>query len=135
MANRLIDIEGIGPANAGKLAAAGLKTTDNLLQAADTPAKRKKLAESTGIAEKLILEWTNLADLFRIRGVGSEFSDLLEEAGVDTVVELAKRVPENLQAKMVAVNEAKKLVRRVPTLKEVTAWVAEAKTLPRVIQY
>jgi predicted flap endonuclease-1-like 5' DNA nuclease len=135
MADRLIDIEGVGPAYAEKLAAAGLKTTDDLLKGADTPAKRKKLAESTGIGDKVILKWVNMADLFRIKGVGSEFSQLLEAAGVDTVVELSKRVPENLQAKMAEVNEAKKLVRRVPTLKEVTTWVAEAKVLPRAIQY
>jgi predicted flap endonuclease-1-like 5' DNA nuclease len=83
----------------------------------------------------LILEWVNLADLLRIKGLGEEFSDLLEEAGVDTVPELAQRNPENLHQKMVEVNEAKNLVRRVPGLAQVTDWVAQAKELPRVITY
>jgi len=135
MKQKLTKVEGIGAAYAGKLEAAGLRTTDDLLAAADTPAKRAQLAETTGISGKLILEWANLADLFRIKGVGEEFSDLLEEAGVDTVVELSRRVPENLCAKMAEINEAKKLVRRLPTLKEVQSWVGQAKELPRVLQY
>jgi predicted flap endonuclease-1-like 5' DNA nuclease len=81
------------------------------------------------------LEWVNLADLFRIKGIGEEFSDLLEEAGVDTVPELAQRNPENLHSKLVEVNEAKKLVRRVPGLSQVQDWVAQAKELPRVVTY
>jgi predicted flap endonuclease-1-like 5' DNA nuclease len=93
------------------------------------------MAEATGISDKLILEWTNLADLFRIKGVGEEYADLLEEAGVDTVVELATRKPENLVAKMAEVNESKKLVRRLPVLSQVEDWVAQAKQLPRVIEY
>ena len=135
MRSKLIEIEGIGEVYAGKLAEHGLKTTDDLLAAADTPAKRKKLAETLGINEKLILKWANKADLFRIKGIASEFSDLLEEAGVDTVLELSKRVPEHLHAKMAEVNAAKKLVRRLPTLREVQSWVEQAKTLPRILQY
>jgi predicted flap endonuclease-1-like 5' DNA nuclease len=135
MKQRLIRIEGIGEVYTGKLEAAGLRTTDDLLAAADTPAKRAKLAEATGISGKLILEWANRADLFRIKGVAEEFSDLLEQAGVDTVVELSKRVPEKLCARMAEVNETKKLVRRLPTLTEVQSWVAQAKELPRVLQY
>ena len=132
---KIEDIEGIGPTYAKKLVEAGVKTTDDLLVAGATPKGRETLAKKTGIAEKLILEWVNLSDLFRIKGVGSEYSDLLEEAGVDTVAELAKRVPENLHAKILEVNEQKKLVRRPPTLDAVKQWVTEAKTLPRKVEY
>jgi predicted flap endonuclease-1-like 5' DNA nuclease len=128
-------IEGIGEVYAGKLEELGIRTLEALLEQADTPQKRKVLAERTGISEKLILEWANLADLFRIKGVGEEYSDLLEEAGVDTVVELAQRNPEHLHAKLAEVNAAKKLVRRLPSLREVTSWVEQAKSLPRVLQY
>lgn len=132
---KIQEIEGIGPSYAEKLESAGLKNSDNLLDAGKTPKGRKELAEKTGISPKLILEWINLCDLIRIKGVGEEYSDLLEEAGVDTVVELSNRNAENLQKKMQEVNEAKNLVRKTPTLDQVTAWVAEAKTLPRVIEY
>lgn len=128
-------IEGIGEVYAGKLEELGIRTLEALLEQADTPQKRKALAERTGISEKLILEWANLADLFRIKGVGEEYSDLLEEAGVDTVVELAQRNPEHLHAKLVEVNAQKKLVRRLPSLREVTSWVEQAKSLPRVLHY
>ena len=135
MGTKIIDIEGIGPIYAKKLNNAGIMTTDELLKAGTTPKERKTLAEKTGISETLILEWVNLADLFRIKGVGEEYSDLLEEAGVDTVVELAKRVPENLHAKMLEVNAKKSLVRRPPALNDVKRWVEEAKTLDRKIEY
>ncbi|MGE0056478.1 MAG: DUF4332 domain-containing protein [Dehalococcoidia bacterium] len=135
MAYKLIDIEGIGEDRAAKLAEAGLTTTDQLLEVAGGATGRKKLADSTGISEKLILEWVNRADLMRINGVGSEFSDLLEAAGVDTVKELATRVPANLQAKMSEVNEAKKLTRRTPNLPEVEKWVAEAKTMEAMVTH
>lgn len=128
-------IEGIGEVYAGKLEELGIRTLEALLEHADTPQKRKDLAERTGISEKLILEWANLADLFRIKGVGEEYSDLLEEAGVDTVVELAQRNPEHLHAKLAEVNAQKKLVRRLPSLREVTSWVEQAKSLPRVLHY
>jgi predicted flap endonuclease-1-like 5' DNA nuclease len=134
MAN-LIEIEGIGPAYAEKLEAAGLKTTEALLEAGAAKKGREDLAASTGISEALILRWVNRADLFRIKGIGEECSDLLEAAGIDTVLELAQRNPDNLQPKLVGVNEEKKLVRRVPTLSEVSGWVEQAKTLPRVISY
>ncbi len=133
--SKIIDIEGIGPVSAAKLNAINIYTTSDLLDAGATPLGRKELAEKTGIAGTLILEWVNLADLFRIKGVGEEYSDLLEEAGVDTVVELAKRVPENLHAKMLEVNAKKKLVRRPPTLNDVTRWIEEAKTLQRKLEY
>jgi predicted flap endonuclease-1-like 5' DNA nuclease len=133
--SKIIDIEGIGPVYAEKLNSINIYTTSDLLEAGATPLGRKELGEKTGISGKLILEWVNIADLFRIKGVGEEYSDLLEEAGVDTVVELAKRVPENLHAKMLEVNEKKKLVRRPPTLNEVKQWIEEAKKLPRKIEY
>jgi predicted flap endonuclease-1-like 5' DNA nuclease len=134
MAN-LIDIEGIGPAYAEKLAAQGLKTTDDLLKAAAAPKGRQDLEAATGISGSLILGWVNRADLFRIKGIGTQYSDLLEAAGVDTVVELGKRRADNLAAKMVEVNEAKKLVRQAPSESQVAGWIEEAKTLPRVVTY
>ena len=127
MADKLIDIEGIGAVHAKTLAAAGLNSTDDLLEAAGSASGREKLASSTGLNATQILEWVNRADLMRVNGVGSEFSDLLEASGVDTVRELAIRVPANLQAKMNEINEAKKLTRRTPNLAEVEKWVAEAK--------
>ena len=129
------EIEGIGPAYAEKLSAAGLTTTEALLEAGATPKGRADLAAKTGISDKLILRWVNMSDLFRLKGVGEQFSDLLEAAGVDTVAELAQRKAENLQAKMVEANAEKNLVRRVPTLAEVTSWVDQAKGLPRMVNY
>ena len=132
---KIVDIEGIGPTYAKKLIDAGVKTTDDLLEVAGTKDGRKDLAEKTGISENNILEWVNLSDLFRIKGVGSEYSDLLEEAGVDTVVELSGRNPDNLHAKIIEINEEKKLVRRPPTLETVKSWIEQAKTLPRKVEY
>jgi predicted flap endonuclease-1-like 5' DNA nuclease len=131
----IIDVEGIGPAYKKKLKGVGISTTDALLEAGATPKARKELAEKTGIGDALILEWVNLADLYRIKGVGSEYSDLLEEAGVDTVVELSKRVPKNLFDKFVETNAKKKLVRKLPTEAQVTDWVDQAKKLPRKVSY
>ena len=132
----IIDVEGIGPKYKRVLKEkVGISTTEALLKAAATPQQRKELAAETGISPKLILEWANLADLFRVQGVGEEYSDLLEEAGVDTVVELAKRKPENLYAAIVEVNDRKKLVRRLPGLEQVKHWVAQAKKLPRTLHY
>ncbi len=132
---KILDIEGIGPTYAQKLTATGITTTDALLEAGATPKGREELSEQTGIAESLILEWVNLADLFRIKGVGEEYSDLLEEAGVDTVVELSRRNAENLHAKILEVNETKKLVRRPPALSVVQRWIEQAKSLPRKVEY
>lgn len=132
---RIINIEGIGPVYAGKLQEAGIRTTEALLDAGKTPKGREALEEKTGIGGKLILEWVNLADLFRIKGVGEEYSDLLEEAGVDTVPELAQRNPVNLNQKLGKVNAEKSLVRRLPSQGQVADWVAQAKALDRVITY
>jgi predicted flap endonuclease-1-like 5' DNA nuclease len=124
----------IGPSYAKRLTDAGVRTINDLLVSGATREGRKELAAKTGISEKLILEWVNLADLTRIKGIGEEFSDLLEEAGVDTVVELSRRNPVNLHAKIQEVNEEKKLVRRLPTLDEITQWIEQAKTLPRQVE-
>jgi predicted flap endonuclease-1-like 5' DNA nuclease len=133
---RIIDIEGIGPAYKQALKEkAGITTTEALLAATMTPKGRDGLAAKTGISEKYILEWANLADLFRIHGVGSEYSDLLEEAGVDTVAELAKRNAENLFKALQNTNDRKALVRRLPTLEQVANWIEQAKKLPRVLTY
>ena len=134
MAN-IADVEGIGAAYAKKLDAAGVKTTSALLVKGATPKGRQELAEKTGISDKLILEWINHVDLYRIKGVGSEYADLLEEAGVDTVPELAQRKAENLLQKMEAANAAKKVVRKMPVLSQVQDWVDQAKKLPRVVSY
>jgi predicted flap endonuclease-1-like 5' DNA nuclease len=132
---KLIDIEGIGPVLGQKLSAAGLETTEDLLRTAGAASARDALAAKTGITAAQLLEWVNRADLMRIKGVGSEYSDLLEAAGVDTVRELGTRVPENLHTRLVAVNDEKKLVRRAPTADEVAAWVSEAKTLPAAVTH
>jgi predicted flap endonuclease-1-like 5' DNA nuclease len=131
----IVDVEGIGKTYAVKLQAAGVNTTDALLEMGASPKGRKLLAEKTGISEKLVLEWVNHVDLYRIKGVGSEYADLLEEAGVDTVVELATRNPENLHKAMLDTNEKKNLVRKLPALSQVTEWVTQAKKLPRVVTY
>lgn len=129
------DVEGIGPSFGEKLRKAGVTSTDELLKNGATPAGRKSLAETSGISDALLLKWVNYVDLYRIKGVGSEYADLLEAAGADTVPELAQRVPANLHAKLGQTNEEKKLVRRLPTALEVEGWITEAKTLPRVVQY
>lgn len=132
---KLTEIEGVGPAYAAKLEAIGVTTTDDLLSKGTTTKGRQDLAEKSGVSIKLILEWVNHLDLERIKGVGWEYADLLEEAGVDTVPELAQRNATNLHQKLVEINEQKKLVRKLPSENQVTDWVTQAKSLPRVIQY
>jgi predicted flap endonuclease-1-like 5' DNA nuclease len=132
---KLIDIEGIGPVCAGKLEGAGIKNQAKLLEAGATPKGRKELADTCGLTAKQILGWVNRADLARIKGIGEEYADLLEHAGVDTVKELAQRRPDNLYKKMFEVNEAKKLVRAMPSEKTVAKWVEQAKALPRAVHY
>jgi len=132
---KLISIEGIGETYNQKLQEIGVKDVEALLEAGKTPQGRKDLAEKSGITGKLILEWVNRADLYRIKGIGEEYSDLLEAAGVDTVPELAQRRAENLLEKTKTVNAEKKLVRRLPTLVQVSDWIEQAKNLPRVVTY
>ncbi len=128
-------IEGIGEAYAKKLRAAGIRTTEALLEKGGKPKGRKELAEATGFSEAVILDWVNRADLFRVTGIGVQFSDLLEAAGVDTVRELATRKPAALVETLAEANAKTNKVNRLPTLKEVEGWVAAAKALPRMIKY
>ena len=128
-------IEGIGPVYAGKLRAAGIGSTGALLRAGATPKGRRELEEKTGIGHEYILDWVNRSDLMRIRGIGEEYSDLLEWAGVDTLPELAQRNPDNLYGKILEVNEEKELVRRPPTRDMIARWIEQAKTLERVVSY
>jgi predicted flap endonuclease-1-like 5' DNA nuclease len=132
---KLAEIEGIGPVFQQKLNAAGVATTAALLEKGSTPKGRKEIVEKSGIGDGLILQWVNHVDLFRIKGVGSEYADLLEAAGVDTVPELANRNAQHLLEKMTATNMEKKLVRRLPVLSQVENWIGQAKVLPRVITY
>lgn len=132
---KLTTIEGVGEVYAEKLKDEGIQTTEALLEAGKTPQGRKALAGATGISDALILKWVNRVDLFRIKGVGEEYADLLEAAGVDTVPELAQRNAENLHAKLQEINDAKALVRALPGLGQVKGWIEEANTLPRVIRY
>ena len=132
---KLADVEGIGPAYAAKLTDAGVKSCEHLLEEGGTAKGRKAIAEKSGISEKQILGWVNRTDLARIKGVGAEFADLLESAGVDTVPELGQRNAANLHAKMLEVNEAKKLVRKVPTAAQVEDWCQQAKALPRAVHH
>lgn len=128
-------IEGIGPANAKKLAKAGIRTTERLLAVGGAKKGRKAISTESGINEKMVLGWVNRADLMRVRGVGEEYSDLLEQAGVDTVKELATRRPDNLHAKCLEVCSKKNIVRRPPSASEVERWVGHAKTLDPAIKY
>lgn len=132
---KVTQVEGIGPVNGQKLIQAGIKTTDALLKAGADANGRREIAAKTGIQETTILEWVNNVDLFRVKGVGEEYAELLEVAGVDTVPELAQRNPDNLHQKLVAVNQEKKLVRQLPSSSQVAAWVEHAKQLPRAIHY
>jgi predicted flap endonuclease-1-like 5' DNA nuclease len=130
---KIEEIEGVGPAYAVKLAEAGVATVESLLEQGGAAKGRAALAEKTGISEKLILRWVNHADLIRIKGVGPQFAELLEAAGVDTVKELRTRNAANLAAKLIEINEAKNIAGTTPTAKQVEAWIEEAKTLePKV---
>lgn len=131
----LSQIEGIGKKYAAKLEKEGIASFETLLKKGCKKNDRKKLAKATGVSEKLILKWINRADLSRIQGIGTQYADLLEASGVDTVPELAKRKPENLAEKMVEVNNKKNLVRRPPGLARVQNWAAQAKKLPKVITH
>lgn len=135
MSKTINEIEGIGPVFKEKLNEAGVKTVEALLDQGCSKEGRKTLCEATGIDDKKLLRWVNMADLFRIKGVGEEYADLLEAAGVDTVKELRNRVPANLHAKMAEVNDAKNLVRSMPSLTSVEGWVDHAKSLDPKVTY
>jgi len=128
-------IEGIGHRQATKLRKARVRTTEALLKVGATRKGRRLLAEQIGVAEKLMLEWVNRADLMRVKGVGEEYSDLLESAGVDTVKELRRRNAANLLNAMVEVNKKKRLVRRLPTESMVSRWVESAKKLDPIVTH
>lgn len=135
MSYKIEQIEGVGPAYAEKLMAVGILTTDDLLAKCATPTGRQYIATMTGLSENLLLTWTNQADLMRVSGIGSEFGQLLESSGVDTVKELAQRNPENLVHVMERINEEKKLTRVVPALKTVEKWVDNAKELEPMLTH
>ena len=135
MAYKIIDIQGIGPVFAEKLIAVGIDTEKKLLAAGATAKGRKELEEKTGIRGDLILTWVNHADLFRVKGVGPQFAELLEAAGVDTVKELRNRNAANLAAKMLEVNEAKHLCKRTPVEKEIQKYIDAAKALEPMVTY
>jgi len=129
------EIEGIGAVQSKKLEAAGIQSVEALLQQAATPKAREELEAKTGIGQHHLLRWVNQADLFRIKGIGRQYAELLEKAGVDSVLELAQRNPGHLHAKLVEVNDAHHHVSVVPNLEHVKQWVETAKALPRVVQY
>ncbi len=132
---KIEEVEGIGPAHAAKLQAAGVSTTADLLARGASPSGRAALETSTGIAHALILEWVNHVDLMRLDGVGSEYSDLLEAAGVDSPAELAQRNAASLAQTFLELNAARDTVRRVPSGAVVAGWIAEAKTLPKIVEH
>lgn len=135
MSYKIEEIEGIGAAYADKLQAAGINTTEKLLEKGATRKGRDEIAEATGISGKLILKWVNHADLFRIKGVAGQFAELLEAAGVDTVKEFRHRVAANLQPKLVEVNDAKNLCNRVPSVAELEKMIDQAKELDPIVTY
>ena len=135
MSKKITEIEGIGPVYQEKLAAAGVKTVEGLLEAGASKAGRKKIADESGLDESRILVWVNMADLFRINGVASQFAELLKAAGVDTVKELRNRNAENLHAKLVEVQEEKKITRSVPALSQVEDFIEQAKKLEPMVTY
>ncbi|TFV97637.1 DUF4332 domain-containing protein [Algoriphagus kandeliae] len=128
-------IEGIGPVYKAKLAEAGVKTVEGLLEKGATKSGRQKLAEATGLDASQILKWVNMADLFRINGIASQFAELLKAAGVDTVKELRNRNAENLHAALVKTQEEKGLTRVVPNAEKVADFIAQAKALEPVVTY
>ena len=135
MKYKIIDIEGVGETYAEKLTVAGIDTVEKLLERCASAKGRAEVAAETGISEKLILRWTNHADLFRIQGIGPQFAELPEAAGVDTVKELRHRVPANLEKRITEVNEARNLTGRVPSVKELTKMIEGAGTLEPVVTY
>lgn len=135
MAKKIEDIEGIGPSYGAKLRAAGCRSVGQLLEMGCTKNGRKKIAEKTGLSEGNILKWVNHADLFRVKGIASQYAELLECAGVDTVKELRNRNADNLAETMSQINKSKRLVRNVPSAKVVSGWVAQAKVLQPMVKH
>ncbi len=132
---KIASIEGIGKKYSEKLENAGIKSVELLLELGATKKGRKELAQRASVSEKMILNWVNRADLFRVKGIGSQYADLLENAGVDSVPELAHRDPENLLLKLQEVNNTRKLVRAMPYLKQVRKWVGRARDLKKVVTH
>jgi predicted flap endonuclease-1-like 5' DNA nuclease len=132
---KLESIEGIGDAYAADLRRGGVGSIDSLLRKGATRKGREEMAQSTGLSEVRILGWVNRADLYRVKGVGGQYSDLLEQAGVDTVMELAQRNPKNLHVTLFETNERCHLVHKLPTEGQVKGWVKYAKSLKRVVEY
>lgn len=132
---KLVKIEGVGDSTAQKLVNAGITSTEVLLDNGASSGGRKEIAEKTGISEKLILRWVNQVDLSRIKGVSEEYAELLEAAGVDSVPDLARRNAENLYEGLGKANEAKKMVRKLPAQSQVSSWIEQAKTLPRIVTH
>ncbi|HET7082439.1 MAG TPA: DUF4332 domain-containing protein [Candidatus Limnocylindria bacterium] len=132
---KIVDVEGVGPAHAEKLQGVGVVTTDDLLARGGKKNGRASLAAATGISEKLILEWANHVDLMRIDGVGSEYADLLEAAGVDSPAELAQRNAANLAVTFGELDAGRNTIRRIPSEAVVAGWIAEAKTMERVVEH
>ena len=132
---KLESVEGIGPAYAADLKKGGVESIASLLKKGATKKGREEIAQVTGLSETRVLAWVNRADLYRVKGVGGQYSDLLEQSGVDTVMELAVRNPKNLHETLLETNERCHLVRKVPTEIQVKAWVRHAKTLKRVVEY
>lgn len=135
MAKKISEIEGIGPAFSAKLELAGITTVESLLEKGSTKAGRKSIAADSGIDEGKVLDWVNMADLFRIKGVASQFAELLKASGVDTVKELRNRNAANLHAKLVEVQAETKLTRAVPSESQVADFIEQAKELPPVVSY
>ena len=132
---KLSDIEGIGATYEAKLKEIGIGSLEKLLEAGAKPSGRANIAKESGISQKLILTWVNKADLARVKGISSQYADLLEFANVNTIPQLATRNAANLTAKMEMVNAERKLVRKVPVLSQVEGWIAQAKALPRILTY
>jgi predicted flap endonuclease-1-like 5' DNA nuclease len=135
MAKKIVEIEGIGLVFAEKLSKAGVITVEGLLDKGSTRTGRKSIADESGVDEGKVLDWVNMADLFRIKGIGPQFSELLKAAGVDTVKELRNRNAQNLHEKLVEVQAEKKITRAVPALKQVNSFVEQAKNLPPIVTY
>ncbi len=135
MSKKITEIEGIGPVLGEKFENAGIKTTEALLEKGATKKGRKEIAEKTGIDEKKVLTFVNMADLFRVKGIGRQFSELLKASGVDTIKELRTRNAENLHAKLTEVQAKKKITKAVPALKQVEDFINQAKGLEPMITY